>query len=188
MRTQTLLAVGGLALVALGAAACSGGSKPAAADAAPVSASSAAASPGSSAGTSSGNSGGSAQVLDACTLLPLARASSLAPRHYSAAKPKTIAPGQDQCTYKSPDNGSDLVVIIYQPGSGVTWPMMTSVLKGAGTVKSVSGVGDKAMVGSIELDAQAGSRLVAVQGAGGTLTGSYGGAAAIAKAAIAGLH
>jgi hypothetical protein len=41
------------------------------------------------------------------------------------------------------------------------------------------------MVGSIGLDAQAGSHLVAVQGAGETLTGSYGGVVAIAKAAIA---
>lgn len=188
MRTQTLLAVAGLALVATGATACSGGSKPtAAASAAPVSATSVAASTGSSA-ASSGSSGGSAPVLDACTLLPLASASSLAGQHYKAAKPATIAPGQDQCTYKSPDYGSDLVVIIYQPGSGVTWPMMASVLKGTGTVKSVGGVGDKAMVGSIELDAQAGNHLVAVQGAGGTLSGTYSAAAAIAKAALAALH
>jgi hypothetical protein len=84
--------------------------------------------------------------------------------------------------------GGDLVVIVYQPGSGVTWQTMTTVLKGTGTVTSVSGVGDKAMAGAVELDAQAGSRLVAIQGAGGTLTGDYSAAAAIAKAVIAALH
>jgi multidrug efflux pump subunit AcrA (membrane-fusion protein) len=77
-----------------------------------------------------------------------------------------------------------LVVIVYQPASGVTWQAVTSVLKGTGTVTSV---GDKAMVGAIELDAQAGSRLVAVLGAGGTLTGDHTAAAAIAKAVIAAL-
>jgi hypothetical protein len=100
----------------------------------------------------------------------------------------TIATGQDQCTYHASDDSSDLVVIVYQPNSGVSWPMMQSVLSGVGDVKAVSGVGDKAMIGQIELDVQAGQRLVAVQGAGGLLTGSYSGAVSVAKIVVSGLH
>jgi hypothetical protein len=132
--------------------------------------------------------GGSGQSLNACSLLSITRASSLTGRHYSAAKAQVTATGQDQCTYKGTAGASDLDVIVYQPASGVTWQTLTSVLKGTGTVTNVSGVGDRAMVGAIELDAQAGSRLVAVLGAGGTLTGDHSAAAAIAKAVIAALH
>jgi hypothetical protein len=179
--TSVLLTAACLAAVAASATACSSGSKTAAAAPATAAANS---SPGSS-GVAPG--GGSGQDLNACALLSVTRASSLGSKHYSAAKAQVIAAGQDQCTYKGTGGGSDLIVIVYQPVSGVTWQTMTSVLKGTGTVTSVSGVGDKAMVGAIELDAQAGSRLVAVLGAGGTLTGDHTAAAAIAKAVIAAL-
>jgi len=176
-----------LAAAAASATACSSGSKTAAA-APPTAASSAAGRAGSSPTSSGVSPGGSSSPdLNACALLSVTQASSLAGKHYSAAKAQIIAAGQDQCTYKSTSGGGDLVVIVYQPASGVTWQTLTSVLKGSGTVKSVSGVGDKAMADAIELDAQADSRLVAIQGAGGTLTGDYS-AAAIAKAVIAALH
>ncbi|HEY5230333.1 MAG TPA: hypothetical protein VIJ11_05530, partial [Galbitalea sp.] len=49
--------------------------------------------------------------------------------------------------------------------SGVSWSVMQSVLGGVGTVTQVSGVGDKAMFSSIELDIQTGKWLIAIQGA-----------------------
>jgi hypothetical protein len=126
-----------------------------------------------------------------CALLSLARAESLAGKRYTSTAAATIAPGQDQCTYNNPD-GSDLVIIVYQPGSGVTFSMLVTVLKGVGTVKVLRGLGDNAVVGAIELDVQAGKRLLAVQGAGGTVAGGYSGnysrAIAVAKAPLAKLR
>jgi hypothetical protein len=119
-----------------------------------------------------------------CALLPLARAEFLTAKKYSSTTAATIAGGQDACTYANTD-GSDLVIIVYQPGSGVSFSMLVGVLKGSGTVKVLRGLGDKAVVGAIELDVQAGKRLLAVQGAGGTLTGGYSRAIAVAKAVLA---
>jgi len=79
-------------------------------------------------------------------------------------------------------------VIVYEANSGVSFAMLKSVQSGVGSFTEVSGVGDQAIVGQIELDAQAGNRLVAVQGAGGNLTGDEGRAVAVAKAVIAALH
>jgi hypothetical protein len=136
------------------------------------------------AGTSSSSGGGAGTEINACSLVSAAQASSLVGGQYTAATPSTIAPGQDQCGYARAD-GSDLTVIVYQASSGVTFEMMTSVQSGAGTVTNVSGVGDKAIVGPIELDVETGDRIIAVEGAGGTLGGDYNGAVAIAKAVIA---
>jgi hypothetical protein len=94
-----------------------------------------------------------------------AQASSLTGRDYGAGTPMTIAPGQDQCTYPYSGPSVDLVVIIYQPSSGVSLDMMKSVLSNVGTVMDVSGVGDKAIFAGIELDVAAGQRLIAIQGA-----------------------
>ncbi|HEY0932801.1 MAG TPA: hypothetical protein VGD91_03575 [Trebonia sp.] len=177
MRIPTVLAAASIVLIAASLTACHSGSTAAGtSSAAPPSAKSVAA-PG----------GGAASEIDACSLLTKAQASAQAGRQYASAVAKTIAPGQDQCTYHPADNSSDLDVIVYQPSSGVSWQMMTSVLSGVGPVKAVGGVGDKAMIGQIELDAQAGRRLVAVQGAGGLLTGSYSGAVAVAKSVISAL-
>jgi co-chaperonin GroES (HSP10) len=100
---------------------------------------------------------------------------------------QTIATGQDSCEYMSPGN-ANLTVIVYQPNSGVTWQTITMVLSsGGGTVKAVSGVGDKAMAGSIELDIQTGDKIIAIQGAGGTLTGDDSKAVAVGKALVAAL-
>jgi hypothetical protein len=122
-----------------------------------------------------------------CALLTLARAESLVGKRYTSAAAATIATGQDQCTYHNPQ-GSDLVIIVYQPGCGVTFPMLVSVLKSVGSVKVLRGLGDRAVVGAIELDVQAGKRLLAVQGAGGTVAGGYSGnysrAVAVAKAVL----
>ncbi|HEX4830095.1 MAG TPA: hypothetical protein VH478_03265 [Trebonia sp.] len=191
MRIPAWLAPAIIILTAAPLAACSSGPGPATpAAAGPASSASAAAGsspapPPASSGTASGQGAGA--EIDACTLLATARASALAGKDYASAAAATIAPGQDQCTYHAADDSSDLVIIVYQPASGVGWPMMTSVLSGAGAVKPVSGLGDKAMVGQIELDVQAGQRLVAIQGAGGLLEGDYSKAVAIARIVIASL-
>ena len=124
--------------------------------------------------------------INACSLLSAAQASSLGGNQYTAATPSTIATGQDQCDYANA-GGSDLTVIVYQPSSGVSFAMVNSVQQGAGTVTPVSGVGDQAIAGAIELDVKTGDRLIAIEGAGGTLTGDYSHAVAVAKAIIAAL-
>ena len=191
MKRFTITASASLVAIAFAIAGCGGS----AATTAPAAASSAQAAAstnpqptaaGTAAASASTSSGGAGAEINACSLLSAAQASSLGGNQYTAATPSTIAPGQDQCDYASAD-GTDLTVIVYQPSSGVTFEMVTSVQKGVGTVTNVSGVGDKAIVGSIELDVQTGDRLIAVEGAGGTLTGGYSGAVAIAKAIIAAL-
>jgi hypothetical protein len=193
MKRFTITASAGLVVVVFAIAGCGGSAATTAPAAATTSGAPAAASTNpqptaaGSAGASASTSGGGAGAeINACSLLSVAQASSLAGKQYTAATPSTIAPGQDQCDYASAD-GTDLTVIVYQPSSGVTFETVTSVQKGVGTVTNVSGVGDKAIVGSIELDVQTGDRLIAVEGAGGTLTGGYSGAVAIAKAIIAAL-
>lgn len=104
---------------------------------------------------------------------------------YTSAKASTIASGQNQCAY-SDSNFDSLTVIVYQSTSGVSFQMLTTVQSGAGDTKPVSGVGDKAIIGQIELDAQAGNYLVAVQGPG-LLNDETAQATAVAKAVIAAL-
>ena len=78
----------------------------------------------------------------------------------SAGVSSTIADGQDQCKYDS-SSSVGLTVIVYQPTSGVSWSVL---LDGSSADKPVSGVGDKAETdGVVELDVQAGDRLIAVQ-------------------------
>jgi len=100
-------------------------------------------------GSAASGGGGAASDINACTLLSAAKAAGEVGRQYTSAVSATIAAGQDQCTYHAADGSSDLVIIVYQPSSGVTWQMMNTVLNGAGDVKAVGGVGDKAMVGQI---------------------------------------
>lgn len=178
MHRITVMASAGLVAIAFAIAGC-GGSGAATNNPQPTVA-------GSAGATASTSAGGAGAEINACSLLPAAQASSLGGKQYTAATPSTIASGQDQCEYKGAD-GSDLTVIVYQPSSGVTFAMLTSVQSGVGTVTNVSGVGDKAIAGYIELDVQTGDRLIAVEGAGGTLTGDYSQAVAIAKAIIAAL-
>jgi hypothetical protein len=78
-----------------------------------------------------------------------------------------------------------MIVIIYQPNSGVSFSTLTST---ADATTSVPGVGDKAMSGGIELDVEAGNKIIAIQAAGGIgYGGSFTGAIAVAKALIAAL-
>jgi hypothetical protein len=98
----------------------------------------------------------------------------------------TIAKGQDQCTYANTGPLPDMVVIIYQPSSDATFATLTQI---AGADTPVSGVGDKAADGGIELDIQTGDKLIAIQAAGGIgYGGSFDGAIAVGKALVAALH
>ena len=180
MQRITVLASAGLIAVAFAIAGC-GGSAAATNNAqATQAASTGATVPSAAAG---GGTGGA--ELNACSLLSAAQASSLEGQQYTTATPTTIAPGQDQCAYNNA-GGTNLVVIVYGPSSGVTFDMLSSVQNGVGAVTNVSGVGDKAIAGAIELDVQTGDRLVAVEDGGGTLTETSP-AAAVAKAIIAAL-
>jgi hypothetical protein len=185
MRPSALVATATIVVLAFGASACKSSSKsgaPAAASNPPatetqadsdnpnVSASpSVSASPAPSASPSTTASTVPAAAagggLNACSLLTGAQASSLTGRDYGAGTASTIANGQDQCTYPYSGPSIDLTVIVYEPTSGVSWSVMQSVLGNAGTVTPVSGVGDKAMFSSIELDVQTGKWLFAIQGA-----------------------
>lgn len=187
MRFSVKPAVFVLALVTMTASACSGASTSGTGSGANGATSAGAAGQASSGATSPAAAAAAGADIDACKLLSVSQAEALTGKSYGSAQSQTIAPGQDQCTYSSTDDGTDLVIIVYQPNSGVTWDTMTTVLSSVGTVESVSGVGDKAELGAIELDAQAGSRLIAVQDAGGTVSGTPDKAEAVAKAVIAAL-
>ena len=91
------------------------------------------------------------------------------------------------CTYTRAGGGSQLLVIVYQPDSGVTFDNLKSINAGVGDITPVSGVGGQAILGSIEIDAQVGTKLLAIQGAGGNLTGDPDKAIALAKVIAAAL-
>jgi hypothetical protein len=172
-----------LALVAMAASGCSSTSKTAAAGGG----ASATGGTGAASAAAQANGGGASTDINACTLLSAAKASSLVGKSFTSAQPQTIAAGQDQCTYNTADDSDAMEVIVYQPDSGVNLQMMTTVQSGAGKVQNVSGVGDKAIVGEIELDVQTGSRFLAVEGAGGLLDNGTAKAVAVANAVIAAL-
>jgi hypothetical protein len=77
------------------------------------------------------------------------------------------------------------MVIVYQPDSGVSWSALQEQQAGVGPVTPVSGVGDKAQLGAIELDVQSGSRFIAIEG--GVVSQNAAGAEALAKAEISAL-
>ena len=189
MRVPTTMAIVSLFLAAIAATACSGASGTTAAAPASGAAAAAASSPSassqpaaSSGSSSSSSGGGSSADLNACSLLTPAKATALTGKRFSGAKPQTIATGQDACTYKYTGPNIDMTVIVYQPTSGVSWDALTGQLSSGGSLQQVSGVGDKAMANSIQLDAQAGDRFIAVTGAGDDSA-----AGAVAKAVIAAL-
>lgn len=181
--------IGAAVCVALSLAACGGSSsKTSAPPATGAGASTAATATGATSTTSASprpTSGSSGGTSNACSLLSAAKVSTLAGHAYTSATPKTIANGQDQCTYANTAAYIDLIVIVYQPTSGVTLDVLSSVQGGVGSTTSVVGVGDKAIAGTIELDIQAGDRLVAIEGAG--KSGDSSESIAIGKAVVAAL-
>jgi len=131
----------------------------------------------------SASQGGSKKAadIDACSLVTPAQVSSLTGQPFTDSTSASIAIGQDHCSYQSV-NGP-LSVTVYQPGSGVTWSTLTSVISNSGTPVAVSGIGDKAMEAGIEVDAQLGDRFIAVQGNDFNLPNTE----AVAKAVVAAL-
>jgi hypothetical protein len=186
MRTHTALRIAGATSIVIALTACTSGKTssspapaatsavagaattgapaiPAATPPSAAAAADAAASTSATTSPSPSSAGGNSSGTNACSLLSLAQASSLVgDRTFTAAVPSTIAAGQDQCAYAVGGDTTNMIVIVYQPDSGVTFDMLSSVNASVGSIKTVSGV--KAVIGSIELDAQAGSRAVAVEG------------------------
>ena len=138
------------------------------------------AAPGSAASTAQGGTSTSKDI-DACSLVSVADVSTLSGQPFTGSTSATIATGQDQCAYQS--GRGILNVVVYQPSSGVTWDTMSKALAYLGTPAPVSGIGDKAMEAGIEVDAQVGARLVAVQGTNFDLTSTE----AVTKAVVAAL-
>lgn len=176
MRVPTAIAAAALMLVAVAATACSSGSKTTTGDA-----STATGTPSTAITAAASTAAGTSSDVNACSFLTPAQVSSLTATKYTSAKPTTPATGQDFCTYKntgSTGNFGDLLVIIYQSNSGVSFGTLTGT---TGANKKVSGVGDEARAGDIELDVLTGDKILAVQGAGTS-------AVAVAKAVIAAMH
>jgi hypothetical protein len=169
MRVPAVSSAIGLVLIAATATACSSGSSTAA-DAASVSTPSASTSVASTssaaaAGSSSSSGGGGAADINACSLLTVRQATSLGGWPYTAAKPQTIATGQDLCSYANSGPSVSLLVTVYQPDSGVTMAALTTQLSGAGKVTKVNGVGDQAISSFGGVAAQVGDRYISVFGA-----------------------
>ena len=149
----------------------------------------AAAGSSSSVGTTSATTSTSAPSsraveMNACSLMTTTQLAGIVGGKFTAAKSSTIAQGQDQCEYKGAVLG--VTVIVYQPTSGVGYASLIDI---SGADKPVAGVGDKAAVGAIELDVQAGTRLIAIQNAGGTsvVEGGYTKAVKVAKLLVSAL-
>ena len=66
-----------------------------------------------------------------------------------------------------------------------TWSTASGVLSSLGSTTSVSGVGDKAILGGEQLDVQAGARIIAIEGDAVSTNSS--GAEALAKKLISAL-
>jgi hypothetical protein len=168
MRVPAVSSAIGLVLIAATATACSSGSSTAAdaASASTPSASTPVASTSSAAAAgSSSSSGGGAADINACSLLTVRQATSLGGWPYTAAKPQTIATGQDLCSYANSGPSVSLLVTVYQPDSGVTMAALTTQLSGAGKVTKVNGVGDQAISSFGGVAAQVGDRYISVFGA-----------------------
>ena len=110
-----------------------------------------------------------------------AQATTLSKRAFGAGTESSLAPGQDQCEYPYAD-GVAMDIIVYEPGSGVTWDALQSQLSGEGTVTQVPGVGDKAMFAALDLDVATGKYFIDISSAGGD--GDDTGAIAIAKVLV----
>jgi hypothetical protein len=116
----------------------------------------------SSGGTSAGG-GGSSGSTNVCSLVSASAASSAMGVTFTGSKSASLGAGMDNCTYATSASSFALIVEVYQ-GSSTSWTTLEGVLSSLGSVKSVSGVGDKAALGSSQLDVQAGSRFIAISG------------------------
>lgn len=138
-----------------------------------------------SAGGSSTGGGGSSTDINVCNLVGASAASSAMGLTFTGAKSGALTSGVDACTYSTSASSVALIATVYQPSSGMNWPTMEGVLEGTGAVKSVSGVGDKASLGNLQLNVQAGSRIIAIEGE--SVSTNPSGAEALAKKLVSAL-
>ena len=139
----------------------------------------------SSGGGSSTAGGGSSGGTNVCNLVGASAAGTDMGLTLTSAKSGTLSSGEDVCTYSASGSPDALIVTVYESGSGMTWATMQGVLEGTGPVKSVSGVGDKATLGNMQLNVQAGSRIIAIEG--DSVTTNPSGAEALAKKVVSAL-
>lgn len=171
VRSKSLILAPALAAVLLGAlTACSpsGGST----------------SGGSTSGGSSGGSGSSGST-NVCSLISASAAGSAMGATYTGAKSGTLSTGEDACTYAASGSPDALIVTVYEPSSNTNWTTFNGVLESLGPVKAVSGVGDKASLGGTQLDVEAGTRFIAIEG--DAVTSNPSGAESLAKTLISAL-
>jgi hypothetical protein len=139
----------------------------------------------SPAGDSSAGAGGSGSDTNVCNLIGASAASSAMGVTFTGAKSSSFGSGEDACTYAASGAPAALIVTVYQQSSGMTWTTMQGVLGTLGPVKSVSGVGDKAALSSQQLAVQAGTRVIAIEGA--SVTTNPSGAESLAKKLVSAL-
>jgi hypothetical protein len=119
----------------------------------------------STGGGAAAGGGGSSGSTNVCTMVSASTASSAMGVTFTGSKSSSLGAGEDGCTYASSGSPAALIVTVYQSSSGMTWTTMQGVLSSLGAVKSVSGVGDKATLGGSQLNVQAGTRIIAIEGA-----------------------
>jgi len=167
VRAKFAIAASALAVLALGAlTACSSGGT-------------------STGGGSTTAGGGSSGGTNVCSLISASAASSAMGVSYTGAKSGTLSTGEDTCTYATSASSTALIATVYESNSGMTWATASGVLSSLGSTTSVSGVGDKAILGGEQLDVQAGARIIAIEGDAVSTNSS--GAEALAKKLISAL-
>jgi hypothetical protein len=139
------------------------------------------------AGASGAASSTSADPTQACTLVSLAQAQSAIRSTPAITQQQagTFVDGEPECGYAS-DDGQTIVVNVTIWPDASKFDLQHAVVSN-NVLAPVSGVGDKAAAGPIELDAIVGSRGVSVESFGTTdVTGDQ--LVAMAKLVVAGLR
>jgi hypothetical protein len=116
------------------------------------------------AGSSSGGSSASGPTgkIDVCSVMPAAKASSLAGKKFTSAKSGQLATGVYSCSYTPDDGGYNWSVAIYEPSASQGFDDLVNDLGGASDVKSVSGIGDMADTDPVGVVAKFGKDLIEV--------------------------
>ena len=130
-----------------------------------------------------------APVVNVCSLLSVAKVSSLTGRTYTSGTPQTIAAGVDSCNYAAAE-GYALSVTIYASPNRSTLDSLVFDIGGAKSATSVDGVGERAFASPVGLVAKFGAHLLEVASAAttGSTRAVIPGYVAAAKALIAAMH
>jgi hypothetical protein len=120
--------------------------------------------PSASGGGSAAGGSGTSGSTNVCSLVGASAASSAMGLTFTGTKSASLGTGMDNCSYATSASSFALIVEVYQANSGTNWTTLEGVLSSLGPVKTVSGVGDKAVIGNSQLDVQAGSRFIAISG------------------------